>query len=76
MLVESDKIVPSASTYRTPILFVAKKGRAGLLMYIDYHSMNFNAITDSFLLPRIIDLLVHLSGSKVFSNFDLLNGYQ
>ena len=75
MLLESGRIVPSASPYGAPILFAVKKGGAGLRMCTDYRSLNSNSITDNFPLPRIDELLARLRGAKVFSKLDLRDGY-
>ena len=74
-MLESGRIVPSSSPYGAPILFAEKKGGGGLHMYMDYRSLNSNTVTDSWLLPRIDELLARLKGAKVFSKLDLHDGY-
>ena len=37
--------------------FAEKKGGEGLCLYVDYHSLNANMVTDAWSLPRIDDLL-------------------
>ena len=44
-------------------------------MYIDYHALNKNTITDSYPLPRIDEILTRLKGARYFSRLDLRDGY-
>ena len=75
MLLDSGRIVPTASPYGAPILFATKKGGAGLRMCTDYRSLNANMVMDNFPLPRIDELLAWLKGAKIFSKLDLQDGY-
>ena len=72
---ELSRIVPSASPCNYPVLFAEKKHGGGLRLYIDYHSLNVNALTDALPLPHIDDLLTILKGAKVFSNLAIRDGY-
>ena len=72
---ELGHIVPLASPYGHPILFAKNKGGGGLHLCINYHFLNANTVTDTWLLPCIDDLLSHLKGSKVFSSLDLYDCY-
>ena len=68
-------IVPSARPYGHPILFAEKKSEGGLRLYVDYHSLNVNTVTDAWPLPCIGDLLSQLKGARLFSSLDLWDGY-
>ena len=57
-----------------PILFAKKKDRQ-LYHYINYCAFNKNMISDSYLLPRIKELLSWSKGAQYFSYLDLRDGY-
>ena len=71
----SGYIVPSASLYGHPVLFVEQKGGGGLCLYVDSHFLNANTVTDAQPLPRIDNLLSQIKGAKVFSGLDLCDSY-
>ena len=75
LLLESSRIVPSSSPYGAPILFAEKKGGGGLRMCTEYCSLNSNTVSDSWLLPRIDQMLARLKGARFFSKLDLREGY-
>ena len=58
-----------------PPSFLQKKKDRQLHLYIDSHALNKNTITDSYLLPRIKELLFWLKGAQYFSRVDLRDGY-
>jgi hypothetical protein len=67
-------IVPSSSSYGSPVLFVPK-GDGSLRMCIDYRAVNRITVKDRYPLPHIEDLFNGLEGSTVFSKLDLASGY-
>ena len=71
---ESDCIIPSASSYGYPVLFAEKKGGGNLCLCVDYHSLNANTVTDAWPLECIDNLLSQLKGARVFSSLDLRDG--
>ena len=75
LLLESSRIVPSSLPYGAPIFFAEKKGGGGLRMCTDYRSLNSNTVSDSWLLPRIDEMLAWLKGVCFFSKLDLREGY-
>ena len=75
MLLEFGPFVPSILPYGAPILFAEKKGGRGLCICNDYHSLNSNTVSDSWLLPRIDEMLARLKGARFFSKLDLTEGY-
>ena len=54
---ESDFIVPLASPYGHPVLFAEKRGGEGFYLYIYYHSLNANTVTDNWPLLCIDNLI-------------------
>ncbi|GBG59779.1 hypothetical protein CBR_g54882 [Chara braunii] len=73
-LTEKGWIRPSTSPYRSPVLFVPKKGGT-LRMCIDYRGLNAITVKNAEPLPRIDDLLDRVQGCKYYSNIDLKSGY-
>ncbi|KAK1632288.1 hypothetical protein QYE76_006603 [Lolium multiflorum] len=67
-------IRPSASPWRSPVLFVDKKDGANRLC-TDYRKLNDVTIKNKYPLPKIEDLFDQLTGSRVFSKIDLRTGY-
>ncbi|KAK1649653.1 hypothetical protein QYE76_067458, partial [Lolium multiflorum] len=67
-------IRPSASPWRSPVLFVDKKDGANHLC-TDYRKLNDVTIKNKYPLPKIEDLFDQLTGSRVFSKIDLRTGY-
>ncbi|KAK1677859.1 hypothetical protein QYE76_038707 [Lolium multiflorum] len=67
-------IRPSASPWRSPVLFVDKKDGATRLC-TDYRKLNDVTIKNKYPLPKIEDLFDQLTGAKVFSKIDLRTGY-
>ena len=65
---------PPNTPIAAPCFFIWKKNGTRRLV-IDYRKLNDITIKDSFPLPRIDTILEHMQGSKVFSKFDLKNGY-
>ncbi|KAK1669149.1 hypothetical protein QYE76_057308 [Lolium multiflorum] len=67
-------IRPSASPWRSPVLFVDKKDGASRLC-TDYRKLNDVTIKNKYPLPKIEDLFDQLTGAVVFSKIDLRTGY-
>ncbi|KAK1646557.1 hypothetical protein QYE76_064362 [Lolium multiflorum] len=67
-------IRPSASPWRSPVLFVDKKDGTNRLC-TDYRKLNDVTIKNKYPLPKIEDLFDQLTGAKVFSKIDLRTGY-
>ena len=71
---ETGVIQPSISPWASPIVLVRKKD-GSLRFCIDYRHLNSVTKVDTYLLPRIDDLLDQLGRSKYFSTLDLASGY-
>ncbi|KAK1603767.1 hypothetical protein QYE76_027440 [Lolium multiflorum] len=67
-------IRPSASPWRSPVLFVDKKDGVTCLV-TNYHNLNDVTIKNKYPLPKIEDLFDQLTGARVFSKIDLRTGY-
>ena len=64
----------STSPWSSPLCLVKKKS-GGIRPCIDYRKLNKQVTPDAFPLPRIQDCLDAVSGSTLFSTFDLTSGY-
>ncbi|WMV50347.1 hypothetical protein MTR67_043732 [Solanum verrucosum] len=73
-LLDKGFILPCASPWGAPILFV-KKNDGSMRMCIDYRQLNRFTIRNKYPLPRIDDLFDQLQGATVFSKIDLRSGY-
>ncbi|KAK1651136.1 hypothetical protein QYE76_068941 [Lolium multiflorum] len=67
-------IRPSASPWRSPVLFVDKKDGT-IRLCTDYRKLNDVTIKNKYPLPKIEDLFDQLTGATVFSKIDLRTGY-
>ena len=67
-------VSPSTSQFAAPITLVKKKDGT-TRMCIDYRALNTITVKDRYPLPRIEELLDHLSEAKFFSKIDLQSGY-
>jgi len=57
-----------------PMFFVWKKDGTRQPV-IDYQKLNNITIKDSYLLPRIDEMMDRIRGSEIFTKFDLKSGY-
>src|SRR3954467_14983117 len=73
-MLEIGLIQPSASPWRSPVLFVDKKD-GGNRLCMDYRKLNDVTMKNKYSLPKIEDLFDQLTGAKVFSKIDLRTGY-
>src|SRR3954464_2102879 len=73
-MLEIGLIQPSASPWRSLVLFVEKK-YGGNRLCKDYRKLNDVTIKNKYLLPNIEDMFDQLTGAKVFSKIDLRTGY-
>ena len=71
---EAGMIVDSKSPWSSPVRLV-KKPDGSIRITIDYRKLNNVTVKDSYPLPRIEDIFVHLSKAKIFSTLDLCSGY-
>lgn len=67
-------IQPSTSPWSSPIVLVTKKN-GKVRPCIDYRLLNAKTKNDAFPVPRTQDCLDAVSGSKIFSTFDLIQGF-
>jgi hypothetical protein len=65
---------PANTPTAAPFFFIRKKDGSRRPV-IDYRKLNDITIKDSFPLPRIDESLERMQGAKVYSKFDLKNGY-
>jgi hypothetical protein len=73
-LLDKRYILPSASPWGAPVIFVPKKDGTQR-MCVDYRSLNEVTIKNKYPLPRIDDLFDQLKGASVFSKIGLRSGY-
>ena len=73
-MAEQDLIEPPTSPWSSPAIIVPKKN-GGIRFCIDYRRLNKVTIPDSMPLPRCLDSLDALGGSKWFSTLDLRSGF-
>ena len=64
----------STSEYTFPVTLAPKKDNTKRLC-IDYRHLNFVTIDDKMPMPRILEVLDRLSGSKYFTTLDVAWGY-
>ncbi|XP_052197391.1 uncharacterized protein LOC127804559 [Diospyros lotus] len=73
-LIEKGFVLPSASPWGAPVLFVRKKD-GSMRLCIDYRQLNQVTLKNKYPLPRVDDLLDQLRGASVFSKINLKSGY-
>ena len=69
-LFHQGKIRVSNSPYVAPIVMVCKAD-GSIIVCIDYRAINERTMRDSFLLPRIDDLIDKLREARSFTHLDL-----
>lgn len=73
-LLNKEIIRQSNSTFASPAFVIPKKN-GEIRLVIDYRKLNDITKKESFPLPKIEELLIDLSSSKIFSTLDLNPGY-
>jgi hypothetical protein len=73
-LLNAGVILPSKSSYSSPVVMVMKK-EGSWCMFLDFHTLNKLTIKDKFPIPVIDELLDELSGAQFFIKLDLHSGY-
>src|SRR5215216_7627372 len=73
-MLEIGLIQPSASPWRSLVLFVDKKD-GGNRLCTNYRKLNDITIKNKYPLPKIEDLFDQLTGANMFSKIDLRTGY-
>jgi hypothetical protein len=68
------QIIPSTSSYASPVLFARKKNGT-LRMCVDYRRLNAMTQKMRYPLPNCLDLFDKLHGARFFSKIDLRSGY-
>ena len=67
-------IHPSNSPYASQVVIVHKTS-GEIHLYVDYRKLNSITIRDAFPLPHIDEVLQVVHSSKIFTSFDLEQGY-
>ena len=71
---EKGYIVPSISPYASSFFFIKKKD--GKLRPVqDYRTINSHTIRNQYPLPLISDLIRNLGGARIYTKFDVHQGY-
>ncbi len=65
---------PSNSNWSSPVVLFTKKG-GSIRFCVNYIKLNKVTVRDSYILPRIDDILQTLANSSHFSSLDLASGY-
>ena len=71
---QDSAIQPSCSPWSIPVIMVRKRDGTHRFC-VDYRGLNSVTKADTFLLPRIDDLLDQLEGMRCFSTLDLASGF-
>jgi hypothetical protein len=67
-------IEPSVAAYASPVVIVRKSDGSNRVC-VDYRNLNKITVFDPEPMPRMEEIFAELSGSKIFSKFDLSKGY-
>ena len=67
-------IWPSKGPYALQVVIVHKRS-GEICLYIDYHKLNSNTVSDAFPLPQIDKTMQAVHSSNWFLSFDFTQGY-
>jgi hypothetical protein len=67
-------IVPSSSSFASPVLFVAKPN-SSLRFCVDYHKLNSLTKKDQHPLPLINETLARIANAKIFTKLDIRQAF-
>ena len=73
-LLDCGVIEASSSPFASAVVLVRKRNGA-LRFCVDYRQLNSHTVKDSYALPRIEEMMDHLSGAAYFSSLDMRSGY-
>lgn len=73
-LLDTGVIAESKSPYASPVVLVKKKDKT-LRVCVDFWKLNARTVEDSYLIPRISEMLQALSGAEWFCSLDLQSDY-
>nr|CAD2198695.1 unnamed protein product [Meloidogyne enterolobii] len=74
-MIKQNIIKPSSSAWASPIVLVKKADGKSWRFAVDYRALNKCTKKQTYLLPRIQDLLDVVGGKSLFSIFDLQSGF-
>lgn len=74
-MLRSSIIRPSTSNYSSPLLIIPKKEKGAWRPIIDFRQLNSKLKPQHFPISRVDDILASLSGSTIFSRFDIHQGF-
>nr|CAD2163108.1 unnamed protein product [Meloidogyne enterolobii] len=74
-MLKQNIIKPSSSAWASPIVLVKKADGKSWRFAVDYRALNKCTKKQTYLLPRIQDLLDVVGGKSLFSIFDLQSGF-
>lgn len=73
-LLKAGLIVPSVSSFASPVLLVQKKDGTWRFC-IDYRKLNDMTVKNRFPMPLVDEILDELAGTQYFSSLDMTAGY-